>query len=336
MGVDPLISVVMPVYNGQRYLREAVKSITTQTHGDFEFIVIDDGSTDDSPAILRTFAKEDARIRIISRPNTGLVGALNDGFAEARGQLIARMDADDISLPQRLERQLRFLKDTPDCVAAGSSHLIITSDGDVIGEMPAESDPDRISEALLAGTSPLAHPTMMIRAEALKQAGGYRAEYAHAEDYDLWLRLDEIGQLRNVPEILFKYRWHFDSICQRQTPIQSRNVIKANAEARRRRGLAPAERGELSAVVAPQRSEAEFLRLCSTIALKHGAYGPALRCILNAAVQQPLKSDNYRLLLRYLIGNRAADRLGTLRGNHQKGFRARNSDIAAVAPQTVE
>src|SRR5262245_4670824 len=115
----PLVSVVMPVYNAAAYVAQAVESIRAQTLGDFEFIIVNDGSTDRSPRLLEGFAARDSRIKLISRPNTGIVGALNDGVAAARGELIARMDADDVSLPTRLEKQVTFMRSHPQVVALG-------------------------------------------------------------------------------------------------------------------------------------------------------------------------------------------------------------------------
>src|SRR4051812_10668575 len=109
MDAHPLISVVMPVYNCQRYLASAIGSILTQSYADFEFVIVDDGSTDRSREIIEGFAKKDSRVKLISRPNTGIVGALNDGVAAARGKYIARMDADDISMPERFQKQLDYM-----------------------------------------------------------------------------------------------------------------------------------------------------------------------------------------------------------------------------------
>ena len=135
----PAVSVLMPVYNAQRYVAEAVQSILTQTMGDFEFIIIDDGSTDDSTRILRDWAQRDSRIRLVSRPNTGLCVALNEGLAMANGRYIARMDADDISLPQRFALQLEYLKTHEKLVCIGGSFLLI----DAAGRMLTRLDPAR-------------------------------------------------------------------------------------------------------------------------------------------------------------------------------------------------
>ena len=120
MTAAPAVSVVMPVYNAARHLREAVQSVLRQTFRDFELVAVDDGSTDESPAVLREYAARDPRVRVVSRPNTGIVGALNDGLDAARGPLVARMDADDVCLPRRFERQAAFLRDNPACLVVGT------------------------------------------------------------------------------------------------------------------------------------------------------------------------------------------------------------------------
>jgi glycosyltransferase involved in cell wall biosynthesis len=213
----PTISVVLPVYNAASYLAAAVSSILGQTFGDFELIAIDDGSTDGSAQIIEQMMRQDARIQIISRPNTGIVGALNDGVARAQGEFIARMDADDIARPHRFERQLGFLRDTPGCVAVGSALLLMDSDGDAIGVQHWALTHEEIDKLLLTGCSGLAHPAAMIRRAALQRVGGYRTEYEWIEDKDLWLRLAEIGRLANLREPLLQYRIHETSLsCQRE------------------------------------------------------------------------------------------------------------------------
>ncbi len=132
----PSISVLMPVYNTERYVAEAIESILAQTFGDFEFIIVNDGSTDDSLAILRRYEQQDQRIRLITRPNTGIVGALNDGLALARAELVARMDADDVSLPERLGKQRDFMSSHPGCVAMSTAYTIMDPDGLEMWDVP--------------------------------------------------------------------------------------------------------------------------------------------------------------------------------------------------------
>jgi glycosyltransferase involved in cell wall biosynthesis len=232
----PTVSVHMPVYNAQRYVAEAVESILGQTFTDFEFIILDDGSTDGSPAILRRYAAEDGRIRLVSRPNAGVGKTRNECLAMARGEYFAVMDADDVSLPERFARQVAYLNDTPDCVAVGSRVLLIDPDGDPIREWAYFASHEEIDEAHMAGKSgAIIHPSAMIRREAMVAAGGYWLE--PAEDYDLFLRLAERGQLANVPEMLLKYRQHLGSFGYAQRMRQWQGAQLALQEAHRRRGL---------------------------------------------------------------------------------------------------
>ncbi|MBN1853839.1 MAG: glycosyltransferase [Pirellulales bacterium] len=233
----PAISVVMPVYNAGPYLETAVQSILRQTHRDFELIAVDDGSTDDSLHVLESFAAENNHLRIISRGNTGIVKALNDGIAEARGEFIARMDADDIAFPERLERQLAFMKDNPGCVAVGTGLLHIDSDGDPIRIDRWATNHAKIDGQLLQGGGGLAHPSTVIRLDALDRIGGYRPEYEWIEDKDLWLRLAEIGQLANLPDVLLAYRIHERRICWERKQEQNCLWQSLLKETYARRGL---------------------------------------------------------------------------------------------------
>src|SRR3954452_3787995 len=134
---SPKVSVAMPVYNSERYLAKAVESILAQTFTDFEFLIVDDGSTDASRAILENYAARDQRIKLVSRPNTGYLIALNEMLERSLGYYVARMDADDVALPQRFERQVKYLDDHPECVLLGSRVTIIDPDGDPLKEMGA-------------------------------------------------------------------------------------------------------------------------------------------------------------------------------------------------------
>lgn len=200
----PLVSVIMPVYNGARFLREAIDSIRKQTLHDFEFIIIDDGSTDATPAILAGYAAHDARIRIESLPeNQGIVAALNYGCALARGRYLARMDADDISLPDRLRIQADYLDHHPEIGAVGTSvqHIDVHGTPGVIVHPPLSPGLIRW-RAFFA--SPMAHSSVMLRRALFEQVGGYDAGLA--QDYNLWLRMGAITDLANLPEVLLYYR----------------------------------------------------------------------------------------------------------------------------------
>lgn len=208
MNDRPLVSVILPVYNAEKYVREAVESVLAQTLSNFELIVINDGSTDGSGEILRELAANDQRIVLVDRPNRGLVSTLNEGMKLARAELIARMDADDISLPERFAEQYRRMSEAPNLGVLGSFIVLIDADGETIrqGDYPiSEGD---VSAFLEAGC-PFAHPTVFMRKEAALAAGGYRRAFSHAEDYDLWLRIHELGYaLSNIPKPLLKYRVH--------------------------------------------------------------------------------------------------------------------------------
>lgn len=212
-STNPSISVVMPVFNASRYLRAAVESVLAQTFRDFELIAIDDGSTDDSRAILEQFAAADARACVLSRPNTGIVGALNDGVAAARGEFIARMDADDIALPQRFEKQVAYLRAQPECVCVGSFFNYIDAEGKRVKWNARDTTHAGIEAALLAGDGgALIHPSILLRRDAVERAGRYRIEAQWVEDLDLYLRLARLGYLANLPEVLLHYRYHAQSV----------------------------------------------------------------------------------------------------------------------------
>ena len=212
MQAAPKISVLLPIYNAARYLREAVESLRTQTHADFEIVAVDDGSTDESAEILRTVARTEPRLQVESRPNTGIVGALNDGLALARGEFIARMDADDVSLPRRFSAQLDFLAQHPDCVALGSDVEFTDPEGRPLSRRRPAQDHAEILRQLLDGNGgALVHPSVMFRRAAVERIGGYREHYS-LEDLDIYLRLTEHGTLANLPDVLLRYRQHLGSI----------------------------------------------------------------------------------------------------------------------------
>lgn len=200
----PLISVAMPVYNCERYLAVAIDSILGQTFTDFEFIIIDDGSTDNSLTVLRQYEKIDARIRLIARENRNLATTLNDIIDLAHGKWIARMDQDDIALPQRFARQLEQLASTGADICGTWVQFFGTSDRRVLQH--PESD-EALKLELLFG-APFAHPTVMMRTELVK-ALRYDKAWEKCEDYDLWERAARAGWIMtNVPEVLLMYRQH--------------------------------------------------------------------------------------------------------------------------------
>ena len=240
--MSPPVTVLMPVYNATQYLRASVQSILSQSFADFEFVAVDDGSTDGSLAILREFEARDSRVRIISRPNTGIVGALNDGISAARGELIARMDSDDLSATDRLEKQVAFLRANPDHVLVGSQVVLIDPEGATLcPKRDTEYSHERIDWAHLHHRWPLVHPTVMMRRDAVKAVGGYRDKYQWLEDLDLFLRLAEIGRLASLHDVLLHYRLHPGSVCHTREADQQAIRPALYAEAYARRGIKPQE-----------------------------------------------------------------------------------------------
>jgi glycosyltransferase involved in cell wall biosynthesis len=233
----PTVSVVMSVRDGARYLRAAVDSILAQTYRDFEFVVVDDGSTDETPSILQSYARADPRLRILRGAGRGIVAALTQGIAAARGRLIARMDSDDIALPTRLQRQVAFLNARPDIQAVGSAIQTIDAADKPRAVRTFPTAPEAIARVLLRYNA-LAHPTVVMRRDAFLKAGGYREALLHAEDYDLWLRMAERGGLANLPDVLLLYREHETQVTRySRSASWLANALARDLADRRRHGL---------------------------------------------------------------------------------------------------
>lgn len=224
----------MPVRNGELFLELAVASIVAQSMPDWELIAIDDGSKDATMAILQRLSAADARIMALSSVGTGIVAALNQGIAASRAALIARMDADDIAMPDRLERQIELMSARPDLVAAGSAALTIDSAGNETGSLAAPTEAASIS-AEMQRRNPFIHPTMMMRNTALLAVGGYRTGCTYAEDYDLWLRMEERGALTNLAEPTLLFRVHTGQTSQTKRLAQRAATALARQAALRRR-----------------------------------------------------------------------------------------------------
>lgn len=202
------ISVILPCYNGGKYLSEAINSILGQTHRNIELIIINDGSKDDSLAVINGFAEQDSRIRVVSRENRGLVRSLNEGITLASGEFIARMDQDDIALPDRLEKQLAFMENKQlDLVGAAVLRFNSASDKVKPKYYPVEHD-ELVTSIVTLGPS-FAHPTVLARRQVF-DSFQYDPRYEYAEDYALWLKIALSNKFRlgNVNEILLHYRRH--------------------------------------------------------------------------------------------------------------------------------
>lgn len=229
----PEITVLMAVYNGERYLEEAIKSILRQSFGDFEFVIVDDASTDGTSSILKKYALADKRIRLIrNESNLGLSRSLNRGLELAKGAYVARMDADDIARPERFATQLAWLKEHPEILILGSAIQMIDENGSKL-----QSDPPPFTTAEMRWNSffgrqyVACHPSVMIRRELFERFGAY-AELATSQDIELWGRLicAEPYPIANLSEVLLDYRVHSDSVSEKQNELQMETSNKVRLD----------------------------------------------------------------------------------------------------------
>jgi hypothetical protein len=234
----PSVSVVMAVFNGARYLPETLASLGSQTFKDFEIVIVDDGSTDATPSILKEFAESDPRCRIITQPNKGQVAARNLGVEAAKAPLIAWLDADDIAEKERFARQVDFLRAHPRVAAVGSAITLIDENGVEAG---VTFYPEGAAEvaASMTKTCALAHSAVMMRKAPFLGIGGYRQALLHAEDYDLWLRLLDHYDAHNLKEPLLRYRQHGGSVSFRHRRQQSLAAMAARHSTKARRAGGP-------------------------------------------------------------------------------------------------
>ncbi len=220
---DPAaLTVAMSVYNGERFLGAAIESVLGQSFADFEFLILDDGSSDATAEILKCYERTDPRIRPIIRENRGLVASLNEMIGKARAPIIARMDADDICRPHRFERQLAFLSDHPDHGVVGSWSEDMGEHGEPMFRTGADHPltHDEVLATIAEGQQVICHPAAMYRRDVVRAVGGYHAAFRHCEDYDLWLRLASVTKLANIPERLLRYRRYDGQVSARHSTEQ--------------------------------------------------------------------------------------------------------------------
>jgi glycosyltransferase involved in cell wall biosynthesis len=306
--MTPTVSVMMAVYNSERYVEEAVASVLGQTFTDFELLILDDGSTDGSLEVLRRLAATDPRIRLTSRPNKGLAPTLNELVDMARGEFLARMDADDVSLPERFERQVAYLRAHPECVLVGCRVRLIDPDGDPLCDWCTRQDHEALDAVFLRGerSTEISHPAIMMRRADVLAVGKYR-EFPVIEDVDLFLRLAERGRIANLPEVLLHYRIHAENISKAASYHETidRVYVEIVRDARRRRGLP-----EVATAPAPPRrtrrsdpTPAREREKWAWWALMSGHLATARKHARWLVAREPLSPRSWKLLYCVLRGH---------------------------------
>ncbi|HVP08371.1 MAG TPA: glycosyltransferase [Burkholderiales bacterium] len=235
----PRVTVLMAVRDGAPHLDEAVRSVIAQSFADWEFVIVDDGSTDDTAAILERYRRADARIRVVPQPRQGLAESLNRGLRLARGSYVARMDADDVSDRERLAVQVAAMDAHPEVGVCGSWIETFGMGPPAIRRYPLD---DASIRSWLLFESVLAHPSVMIRRDVLERHGlAYDAAMLHAEDYDLWVRAARVTKLANVPQVLLRYREHSQQVVRKHDALKRQTARRIRAGQLTGLGLSPSE-----------------------------------------------------------------------------------------------
>ena len=294
----PPISVLMPVFNAERYLAVAIDSVRMQTEGRFEFIIVNDGSRDRSLRIIERYARQAPRIRVVDQVNTGVAGSLNAGLAHCTGEFVFRMDADDRALPTRFATQLAELRRRPDCVALGSAVIFTDAEARPLKVYRPPLEHEHIVAALTDGNGgALIHPTVAFRRKTLIACGAYREKYDFIEDLDLFVRLLDHGPLANLAEPLYHYRQHAQSVNHRlgHRDAQTAEIIAA---LRARQGLGPWP-GRGNALTPAGLSTDECRRKWALDAAEGGNFATARANALAAILHKPWNRKNWACL-RYV------------------------------------
>lgn len=321
---DPRLTVAMSVYNNGPYVGAAIDSILAQSFGDFEFVIVNDGSTDESAAVIDERAAHDDRIRVIHQENRGFIVSLNRLFAEARSPWIARMDGDDISHPERLAKQVAFIDAHPDHGVVGCAASLIGPDGEPLDKEGGGKPLDHEGIYANLESRPLInHNAALIARDPVLELGGYRAAYHHAEDYDLWMRLIDHVRFANLPEALIAYRVYPGQVSNRHLVEQARNAaISWQARLERLAGRPDPTEGldEL-----PPLSEIDALFG------REGVAAYVRMRVVNRMLYSPeaLSGDGYRILLDHICEEGAEPRFWRAAARLLKSGRPR--EAAGVA-----
>lgn len=299
----PRVSVLMPVFNTVAYLSGALESIRQQTFQDYELVVVDDGSNDGSTEVLRKYALVEPRMRLVVRGNRGLITTRNELLALARGELIAWMDSDDVSHPARLQLQTAAFDADNSLICVGGAALLIDPEGHPLGiERHSTSHLEILDGQLLGGG--MRFPSTIMRRDAAIKVGGFREPFSIGEDFDLLLRLGEIGHLRNLAEVIYSYRQHVSStFAQHSTQwFDYRSAILELARERREHGSDRLQRGEtltIKSTIASSKSNrtADAYADWAVHALRNGSFEHALRCAATALRTRPSSIAVWKLYM---------------------------------------
>lgn len=227
--INPKISIILPVYNGEKYIALTINSILNQTFKDFELIIINDCSSDKSKKIILSY--EDKRILYIENyKNIGQISSINKGIKLSNASLIARVDQDDIFEKEKLEIQFNFLNENPNITVVGTWANIINSDGNLIRKLSIPDENNQMINVLL-NSNPLFHPSVIFRKEVVLELGLYNKKYEFTEDYDLWCNIVMSGyKIANIPKFLIKYREHSDQSSKKNQEKQLQNALKIRSK----------------------------------------------------------------------------------------------------------
>jgi len=256
--MNPKISIVTAVYNGEKYIEQSVNSILGQTFKNFEFIIVDDGSTDSTLEIIQKL--NDPRLRIIQQKNKGQTKALITGVEQAQGELIARLDADDYSLPHRLMRQIEFMDTHPEVILCGSRFQELYDDN-LVPQRVLFAQTNAEIKKIISRFNPFAHSAVMFRRNSYLKCGGYNKKYLIGMDYDLWIRLMDIGEAHNIEEVLTIIRMHDESSSKVRARLKTFECIKIRCHAYSKFGGHPLLTGffllkSLLGLISPRRAKA--------------------------------------------------------------------------------
>lgn len=226
--MNPRVTVLMSVYNSAKYLPEAIESILNQSYEDFEFLIINDGSTDDSLKIIKDYT--DKRIRLITRKNKGLTASLNEGISKAKGEFIARQDSDDVSVPNRLKDEVEFLDDNPSVGLVGSNYTIMDKSGKKLVTTNVFTHPNDLKLCQIT-CNQYGHGSIMMRKTIANECNGYDKSVGYVEDYDLWTKISRVSDIANIEKPLYLYRRLDESITRQNLDLQIQQTFEVRDRA---------------------------------------------------------------------------------------------------------